>query len=533
MHPTLQLIAAPAALPMLLAAAAIFILGAMVVAHERGGTVSFSFLSLTLSISVWLGAISLMLATTNPHSAFLFARVAYVGVAFIPAAVLQFTFSLLGVTRRRGEIAGAVWTASAVFSVLFISTHRMLAGTWRYPWGFYPLLTPASALFLIFFAAVLVAALTLLASAPTQSRQEHQRNRGFVLALSIGYLSSVDFIPSFGVNLYPIGFMAIIGFIVLSARSILRFRLSDLGPAFVADRLLQTMHAGVIAVDPAGCVRLSNGVASALLGWSAAELRGVDLRTLLGVTVLPVTDTDSFCRRAITRRRIVNWRRRDGTELELSLSASALCDRQGNSVGVLYVLSDVSDRRRAEANEYGATHDLLTRLPNRERFARAFSEKKESMVAAGRVPTVLFIDLDGFKAVNDQHGHAAGDVLLQLVTARIRNSIRGDDVLARYGGDEFVVLLDLARCEDATLVGRKLLSVISAPYSIDEKTISVTASIGVAFHSTDGSTAEELVRVADAGMYDAKREGKARMHVRPSSPRTDTASASPYPVAHA
>lgn len=530
MHSTLQLMAAPAALPMLLAAAAIFILGIMVLAHDGIGTVSLSFLSLTLPISVWLGAISLMLAVTNPHSAFFFARSAYVGVALIPAAVLQFTFALIGMTRRRIRTASAVWLASVAFALVFTTTHVMLAGTWRYTWGFYPLLTPVSVVFLIYFAAVLVSALTLLASSVPKSEQERQRNRAFVIALSIGYLGSVDFVPCFGVNLYPFGCVAIIGFIALSVRSILQFRLSDLSPAFVADRLLQTMHGGVIVVDPAGCVRLANEVAGSLLGWPVTEMRGMNLRTLLGVSMLPATDTDSFCRRAITRNRIVSWRRRDGTELELALSASALCDRQGNSVGVLYALSDVSDRRRAEANEYGATHDLLTRLPNRERFANAFREKKDSMLAAGRVPTVLFVDLDGFKSVNDRHGHAAGDALLQLVSTRIRNCIRGDDVLARYGGDEFVVLLDLARPDDAALVGRKLLSVVSAPYSIDEKTINISASIGVAFHGSDGVTAEELVRAADVGMYHAKRSGKARMHAGSPLPRTDTAAPPPYSV---
>ena len=529
MNPTLQLIAAPAALPMIFVAAAIFVLGVVVVAREHHGTVSLSFLSLTLSVSLWLASISAMLVVTDPLSAFLFARIAYVGVALIPAAILQFTFALLGMNRHRSQSLAVVWTVSAAFALVFTTSHRMLAGTWHYSWGYYPLLAPASIVFLVYFAAVLIAALYFLATTTTKSHQERLRNRSFLLALGIGYLGSIDFAPAFGVDLYPFGCIAILAFIALSVLSILRFRLTDLSPSFVAERLLQTMHGGVIVVDTEGCVQVANEVAAGLLGWSVADMHGIDFRSLLGVTVLPVTDSDSFCRRSITRKRIVSWRRHDGTILELSLSASALCDQRGNSVGVLYALADVSDLKRAEANEYGATHDLLTRLPNRAQFARSFREKKDQMIAAGRVPSVLFVDLDGFKAVNDRHGHAAGDALLQLVAARIRNSIRGDDVLARYGGDEFVVLLDLARREDVSLVGRKLLNVVSAPYSIDEKTINITASIGAAFHTTDGSTADELMRVADGAMYRAKRAGKARIHIG-QPPRTDTSAPPPYPV---
>ncbi|MEO6260608.1 MAG: histidine kinase N-terminal 7TM domain-containing protein, partial [Thermoanaerobaculia bacterium] len=345
MHPTLQLVAAPAALPAMVAAAAIFILGVVVVARERAGTVTLSFFSLTLAVSLWLASISVMLAVTNPVNAFLFARIAYVGVALIPAAVLQFTFALLGMAGIRKLALVGVWTLSTLFAFGFTSSHRMLAGTWHYPWGFYPLLTPSSIVFLVFFGAVLLSSLVLLATSPANSQQERLRNRAFLFALALGYFGCVDFIPSFGVPLYPLGSVAILGFIALSVRSIVRFRLTDLSPAFVAERLLQTMPGGVIVVDMAGSVRVANEVAASLLGWPVAAMRGVDLCALLGVPVLPVTDTDSFCRRSMTRNRIVQWKRRDGSELELSLSASGLCDAAGNSVGVLYALADVSDRR--------------------------------------------------------------------------------------------------------------------------------------------------------------------------------------------
>lgn len=501
---------------MLLVAAAIFSLGMVVLGRERANHVALSFLALTTTISLWLTSIASMQYASNP---FLLARITYVGVALIPAAVLQFTMSLLDVTRQRRRTLIAAWIAGVGFAVLFTTTRTLLSGVLRYSWGVYPHLTEASVSFLAYFAIVLAGALFLLASARPHSERERRRNRAILLALGVGYLASIDYVPAFGIDVYPLGCLAIFGFIVLIARSIFVYSLADLNPAFVADRLLQTMHGGVIVVDTVGRVRVANRVATQLLGWSDDEMRHLDLPALLGMQRLPITDSESFAHHSITRNRVVQWKRRDGSQVELSLSASALRDEEGNALGILYAISE---------SEYKATHDLLTSLPNRARFQTLFEESKDQIVATGRIPAVLFIDLDGFKAVNDEHGHAAGDALLQMMAKRVRNCIRGDDVLARYAGDEFVLRVDLARVDDATFVASKLLRVISEPYAMEDKQITVGASIGAAFYPADGKSADELLRAADGAMYGAKRAGKGRVQI--ARPRTDTQAPPPYAV---
>lgn len=521
LHPT------AAALPMLLVAAATLILGATVLARERASAVTLSFFVLTFTVWAWLTGISLMAMAASPHSALDLARFAYIGVALIPAAVLQFTAALTGTTRRQRRRLVAAWCGSAVFAAVFVATPWMLAGTWRYWWGFYPRLAPVTSVFLLFFGVVLGASLLLLARSRAQTSQERRRNTSFLAALGVGYLGSVDYLPAFGVELYPIGFLPVLGFIVLAAWAVSRFRLADLTPSFVADRLLETMHGGVLVVDTQGRVRVANDVAAELLGWTPDELREADLREILGVAVLPATDSDSFARNSRTRNRIAKWRRRGGDEIELVLSATTL--REGGSnepIGVLYAISDIADRRRAERNEYGATHDFLTRLPNRSGFDEAFETMKAHVVAVQRVAALFFIDLDGFKDVNDKYGHLVGDALLQFVATRLRNAIRGTDLLARYGGDEFVLLLDLARDEDATLVGNKLIRVISDPYTVDENRVRISASIGAAFYPRDGATVETLVRAADAAMYSAKRSGKSRLKIS----RDDVAAPPPFEI---
>jgi len=525
-HP-IALAPALSALPTLTVAAAIFILGLIVIARERPSDVSLSFFALTVSVSTWLIGISLTMMSVDAHGALLFSRLAYIGVAAIPAAVLHFTIALLDEVHRRRSVLIGCWMVSAVFVALFTSTNVLLQSTWHYSWGFYPHLKEASAAFLVFFTIVLAWSLELLVRKDLPTETERRRNHAFLAALAVGYLGSVDYLPAFGVSLYPAGCIAIFGFIVLSARAVLRFRLSDLSPAFVAAQMLQTVQGGVIVVDTHGRIRVANAAAAQLLGYSLQEIRGADLREMLQLPTLPSTDTDSFIRRSVSRNRPAAWTRKDGSEIELSVSAMALRNG-GVPVGVLYAITDLSDRRRAERNEFSATHDALTRLPNRVRFAEAFRDMRRVVTETGRVAGVFFLDLDGFKAVNDRYGHATGDSLLQIVASRLRNAVRGDDVIARYGCDEFVLLLNLARIADGETVANKLLRVIGEPFLIAKERISISASIGASFYPRDGEEAEALIAVADSAMYSAKSEGKSRLHV--ATPRLDIAQRPPFGI---
>ena len=156
-----------------------------------------------------------------------------------------------------------------------------------------------------------------------------------------------------------------------------------------------------------------------------------------------------------------------------------------------------------------AMHDSLTGLPGvtllHERFewASNLSQRKNWKMA------VLFIDLDGFKQVNDTLGHAAGDQMLVQVAARMQGVVRQTDFVARLGGDEFVILLlDLDREEAVETVAEKLLTVMATPYRVDKKEAQISASIGVAMYPEEGEKLESLLKAADSAMYHSKRSGK-------------------------
>jgi len=184
---------------------------------------------------------------------------------------------------------------------------------------------------------------------------------------------------------------------------------------------------------------------------------------------------------------------------------------------VAVLFSDISERKRAEFAlqesvallRYHAHHDVLTGLPNRLQFEEKLREAVAAADRHGRPFAVLFLDLDSFKAINDDLGHASGDVVLIEVARRLRRSLRASDMLARIHGDEFVVILpEMSEPHEAGSLAQKLLAVVSDPIEVAGTAVRVHASIGVSLYPNDGANPRALLRAADAAMYQAKLKGK-------------------------
>lgn len=154
-----------------------------------------------------------------------------------------------------------------------------------------------------------------------------------------------------------------------------------------------------------------------------------------------------------------------------------------------------------------ALHDELTSLPNRSGFLQRLTYQLKHLDAQRPAAALLFLDLDAFKPINDEHGHAVGDEVLRVVGARLYRAVRSDDMMSRLGGDEFACLpAAYLNWEQLSHLAAKLIGVVSAPMRIRTLRLEVHASVGIAIGPTDGTTAETLLRSADAAMYRAKRE---------------------------
>ena len=215
--------------------------------------------------------------------------------------------------------------------------------------------------------------------------------------------------------------------------------------------------------------------------------------------------------------RTLHLQRRDGGRLASSVTLSALHDSAGAISGFLAIAYDITERQRlAEQLSQLAYHDGLTGLPNRLRLE---DHLQQAIALAGRRHeplALLFIDLDRFKPINDQHGHAVGDQVLCEVARRLQASLRAADLVARLGGDEFVVLLTtLASHEDCLVVADKLMLALAEPMQIGALTLQVGASMGVARHPEAGNTVAELLRSADAAMYQVKQAGRSTQPLMP------------------
>jgi diguanylate cyclase (GGDEF)-like protein len=168
----------------------------------------------------------------------------------------------------------------------------------------------------------------------------------------------------------------------------------------------------------------------------------------------------------------------------------------------------------AQRLQYEAFHDSLTNLPNRALFYDRLEHAVARLSRATNSIAVLFLDLDGFKQINDRHGHVTGDQLLSAVGGRLRTQLRLADTIARLGGDEFVVLLeDLTDILAAEQAAVRLTRQLEQPFTIEGTQVSITASIGIAFCATGAINASDLLLNADRAMYQAKAAGKARWQI--------------------
>lgn len=263
----------------------------------------------------------------------------------------------------------------------------------------------------------------------------------------------------------------------------------------------------IVTLDQNMQIEGFNLAAEALFGFSEKEMINAPFSRLLAdATDLPELTGPNW------RERFKNMafvgRRADGRIFPLSLAASSFSSI--DSTLITLIAHDISDRVAFEQEMAGlAFYDTLTRLPNRKLFndrltqALALARRSDSLLA------VFFLDLDGFKAVNDVYGHHTGDHLLIAVAARLKSILRASDTVARRGGDEFTLILpDIKRIEDIRLVAEKIIASIAKPFRIGEHVMQISTSLGISCYPIDDSSVDKMIEHADSAMYYAKKGGK-------------------------
>ena len=279
---------------------------------------------------------------------------------------------------------------------------------------------------------------------------------------------------------------------------------------------LNSIGDAVACTDISGNITFLNLVAEKLTGWSRQEATGRPMADVL--RILDTTNRQAIpdpMMIAVGQNQIGHLPsncilvRRDGFEIPIEDSAAPIHDRDGQATGAVIVFRDVSvARAMALEMTHSAEHDFLTGLPNRMVLNDRISQAIALAPRHCNKVAVLFLDLDGFKHINDSLGHPTGDKLLQSVAKRLVHCVRASDTVSRQGGDEFVVLLsEVQHLEDAAITARRMLKAVAEPHPIDHHELHVTGSIGLSVYPEDGGNAETLIKNADTAMYQAKEKG--------------------------
>ncbi|MDO9244486.1 MAG: PAS domain S-box protein, partial [Rhodocyclaceae bacterium] len=267
--------------------------------------------------------------------------------------------------------------------------------------------------------------------------------------------------------------------------------------------LITDIDRRILSVNPAFC-KITGYAENEVLGQTQEFLRSAKHPTSFYEDIWAHVDREG------------NWqgevwsRRKNGEEFPGWASISLVRNRDGQISHYFSMFTDITERKRAEERiHYLAYYDDLTGLPNRSLLNKLIDQ---ALVEARRNRlhgAVLFIDLNRFKPINDSLGHDVGDRLLKQVGERLRDAVRAEDVVARMGGDEFVVgLFDITRREHAAVVAQKLLAALDPPFWVEEHELKAGAAIGISIYPRDGFDTESLLRMADIAMYRAKQSGQ-------------------------
>ncbi|MBG1264469.1 diguanylate cyclase domain-containing protein [Nostoc commune] len=282
--------------------------------------------------------------------------------------------------------------------------------------------------------------------------------------------------------------------------------------------IINSIGCAVIVTYANGCIQMMNPIAELITGWKQSEALGKDL-----VEVLSLVDKDlgerieNLATYVIESGEIFNLPEnctlitKDGKEIAIGDNVAPIRDQNGNITGAVLVFQDITKRKQTEAQLMrNAFYDGLTELPNRVLFL----DRLRQTIERGKRRNdyyfaVLFLDLDGFKEINDRFGHGIGDDFLVAIARRLESCLRGGDTVARFGGDEFTVLLDdIKGIADATNVAKRIQDSLRSPVNLNGYELSTTASIGITWNFINYEEPATLLRDADIAMYRAKRQGK-------------------------
>ena len=285
----------------------------------------------------------------------------------------------------------------------------------------------------------------------------------------------------------------------------------------VATKVFETAYEGIMVTDADNRIKAVNPAFTRFTGYKPEEVLGQNPRILasgLHGQDFYRTLWQSLFSSGVWQGEIWN-KQKNGKVYAEWLTITTIQDHGDKPIEYVGIFSDITSRAlEVEKAHHDALYDSLTDLPNRRYFADRLAQLINTATKESWLLALLFVDLDHFKPVNDSFGHGIGDQLLVEAAVRLKSCVRSSDIVARIGGDEFVVVIErLMTRRDATMVAENIVRAIARPFMIEDHEITISSSIGVAIFPDDGLNVETLIEQADNAMYTAKSNGRSRFHL--------------------
>jgi diguanylate cyclase (GGDEF)-like protein/PAS domain S-box-containing protein len=392
---TLNLSASAVAVPSLFTAVAILALGLAVLVRGRSSIASQTFFGICAGAAGWLGCYARCYVAVDPVIALEWARFGTFFIGLIAPSMFHFTVVYCGRERVLRRFVIASWVLCLGSSVVAASygTQRVIL----YSWGFFPAESPFDPFWGGLFLTIVIASIVMLVRAWREaSGESRKRTRALTIAFVVAALAFADFAPSAGIDVPPMGFLAMFAFVVVVSHAVWRYQLVDLTPEYAAGQILATMKGAVIVVDLAAKIRVVNRAAAHMLGYGDGELAGQHLKVIFESS--DTLNTGQLLHSLGVLENNMRWLTKAGAAIDVSASSSFVRDEAGMPVGVVYVATDVTERLRAEEA-----------LRESERRYRLLFERNLAGVYRTRVDGRI---LDCNEALARMFGYASRDELL-------------------------------------------------------------------------------------------------------------------------
>jgi diguanylate cyclase (GGDEF)-like protein/PAS domain S-box-containing protein len=278
-------------------------------------------------------------------------------------------------------------------------------------------------------------------------------------------------------------------------------------------RIVHTAEEGIWEIDAAATTSFVNPKMAQILGYSIEEMLGTPVSAFMDDEGRVLLEQNIARRQqGIAERHEFKFIGKDGRQVWTTMATNPIVDASGHYQGALALVTDITERKQSsERIWHQANYDALTGLPNRHMFGDRLAQEARKADRGAHFLALLFIDLDHFKQVNDRHGHALGDALLQETARRVQACVRGSDTLARLGGDEFTVILSgLDHAGSIDRIAAAMVEALARPFVLGDERVFISASIGIALYPPDAADTVQLLAHADQAMYASKHAGRNR-----------------------